>query len=314
MIITLIGADFSASNIGTLSSWRISRSLGTGATYEGVTSVDKGAAFSATVTLAEGYEIGTAGVTITMGGTVLSGAHSISGNVITITIASVTGNVLIKVPTVNTATGDEDEGGSNEPEVNYLFNLDFTKKSFADYIADGTLGSVTGTLSTTHTSNGDTFSSTDVSYVALGKSLTFPTNFEIQLKIKTSDYNHIKGCGIPLFTSNNARPWIFLRGDYDAPQGADNNYDNAFGLQSRLLTTNGDVITIDDVTIPCNDNIFHDVIIHYENKNVWMSVDGVKSKTVTTDRSANTVTHMFGYSATYTIDKVTMAYIRVKEL
>lgn len=109
MIITLKGADFSASNIGTLSSWRISRSLGSGATYEGVTSVDKGAAFSATVTLAEGYEISTAGVTITMGGTVLSGAHSISGNVITITIASVTGNVLIKVPTVNTAGGEEEE-------------------------------------------------------------------------------------------------------------------------------------------------------------------------------------------------------------
>lgn len=107
MIITLKGADFSASNIGTLSSWRISRSLGSGATYAGATSVDKGAAFSATVTLAEGYEIGTAGVTITMGGTVLSGAHSISGNVITITIAEVTGNVLIKVPTVNTAGGDE---------------------------------------------------------------------------------------------------------------------------------------------------------------------------------------------------------------
>lgn len=107
MIITLKGADFSQSNIGTLNSWRITRSLGAGATYEGKTSVDKGAAFSATVTLAEGYELGAAGVTVTMGGTVLSGAHSISGNVITITIAEVTGNVLIKVPTVNTAGGDE---------------------------------------------------------------------------------------------------------------------------------------------------------------------------------------------------------------
>lgn len=112
MIIVLKNADFSQSNIGTLSSWRISRSLGAGATYEGVTSVDKDAAFTATVTLAENYEVGTAGVTITMGGAVLSGVHSISGNVITITIAKVTGNVLIKVPTVNTATGEEEE-----PEV-----------------------------------------------------------------------------------------------------------------------------------------------------------------------------------------------------
>lgn len=112
MIIILKNADFSASNIGTLSTWRITRSLGAGATYEGVTSVDKGAAFNATVTLTEGYEIGAAGVSVVMGDTVLSEAYSISGNVITITIASVTGNVTIKIPTVNTSTGEEEE-----PEV-----------------------------------------------------------------------------------------------------------------------------------------------------------------------------------------------------
>lgn len=120
MIITLINADFSKSNIGTLSSWRISRSLGTGATYEGATSVDKGAAFNATITIAEGYELGSAGVTVTMGGIELSDACSISGNVITITIASVTGNVLIKVPTVNVNTGEEEEPDTpvtpDEPE------------------------------------------------------------------------------------------------------------------------------------------------------------------------------------------------------
>lgn len=108
MIITLKGADFSASNIGTLSSWRITRSLGTGATYEGATSVDKGAALSATVTIAEGYELGTAGVTVTMGGAVISAA-TVNGNVITISIAEVTGNVVIKVPTVNISTGEEEE-------------------------------------------------------------------------------------------------------------------------------------------------------------------------------------------------------------
>ena len=108
MIITLKGADFSASNIGTLSSWRITRSLGTGATYDGPTSVDKGAALNATVTIAEGYELGTAGVTVTMGGTVVSVA-TVNGNVITISIAEVTGNVVIKVPTANVNTGEEEE-------------------------------------------------------------------------------------------------------------------------------------------------------------------------------------------------------------
>ena len=111
MIIVLKNADFSQSNIGTLPIWRITRSLGAGASYNGSTFVDKGAALSATVTLAKGYEIGTDGITITMSGIVLNGV--VSGpvpnphdNVVdyTISIASVTGNVVIKVPTVNTST------------------------------------------------------------------------------------------------------------------------------------------------------------------------------------------------------------------
>lgn len=149
MIITLKGADFSASNIGTLSTWRISRSLGAGATYEGVTSVDKGAAFSATITLSEGYEIGTAGVTITMGGVVLSGAHSISGNVITITIASVTDNVLIKVPTVNTAGGDEPDI-PDEPEEPDTINA----------VVDLTLVNVDGNILYNTGTGGSTYNAT----------------------------------------------------------------------------------------------------------------------------------------------------------
>ena len=114
MIITLKGANFANSNIGTLSTWTISRVLGDGATYEGVTYVDKNAAFNATVTIAEGYEVGAAGVTVTMGG--VGQVYTIDGNVITISIASVTGNVVIKVPTKNTTTGEEDGGntGGNE--------------------------------------------------------------------------------------------------------------------------------------------------------------------------------------------------------
>lgn len=114
MIIVLKGADFSQSNVGTLSTWRITRSLGAGATYEGPISIDKGAALNATVTLATNYEVSSAGVTITMGGTVLDDAYSISGNIITIAIANVTNNVLIKVPTVNISTGDE---GSDTPNT-----------------------------------------------------------------------------------------------------------------------------------------------------------------------------------------------------
>ena len=305
MIITLKGANFSQSNIGTLSTYSI-RFDSNGITNTN-TSVDKetNTGYTATITFKENYELD-GSITITMGGTDIT-FTALSG--LNINIAKVTGNVVITVPTKNTATGEE--GGDNEEggTTNYLFDLDFTQKSFADYISDGTLGTVTGTLSTTHTAEGDTFTSSGASYVALGKSLTFPTNFEIQLRVKTSEYNHVAGCGLPLFTKAAARPWIFLRGDYDG-----NTYDNSFGLQSRLVSTSGDVITIDDVTIPCNDNIFHDVIIHYEGNNVWMSVDGVKSKTATSTRDSNTVTHMFGYSESYTMNKTTLAYIRVVAL
>lgn len=125
MIIVLKNADFSQSNIGTLSTWRITRSLGAGATYEGPTSIDKDASFSATITIAEGYEIGTVGVTVTMGGIAINAA-TVDGNTVTIAISSVTGNVVIKVPTVNINTGEEDE--PETPESNVLTPVSFTTK------------------------------------------------------------------------------------------------------------------------------------------------------------------------------------------
>jgi hypothetical protein len=112
MIIVLKNANFSASNIGTLSTWRITRSLGAGASYDGPTSIDKGERLDAAIILAEGYELAAAGITITMNGVVVENAVSPDAGNFIITIHEVTGNVLIKVPTVNTATGEEEE-----PEV-----------------------------------------------------------------------------------------------------------------------------------------------------------------------------------------------------
>ena len=123
MIITLIGANFKDSNIGTLSTWTISRVLGDGATYNGVTYIDKNAALNATVTIDEGYELGAAGVTVTMGGTAVTEGITVDGNTITIAIASVTGNVVIKVPTVdesgNESTGGNEGSGSGNETTNY---------------------------------------------------------------------------------------------------------------------------------------------------------------------------------------------------
>lgn len=116
MIITLVGANFSSSNIGTLSTWRISTSLGSGATYSGPDSVERDpvSSLSATVTIGEGYEIGAAGVSVTMGGAAVTSGVTVSGDgkTVTISIAEVTGNVSIKVPTKNLSSGEEDEGGS----------------------------------------------------------------------------------------------------------------------------------------------------------------------------------------------------------
>lgn len=124
MIITLKGADFSANNIGTLSSWTVSRVLGTGATYSGATSVDKGAALSATITISDGYALSSAGVTVTMGGVTQSSAYSISGSTITISIASVTGNVVIKVPTKNTSSDSGTDGSGDSGVVGVAFATD----------------------------------------------------------------------------------------------------------------------------------------------------------------------------------------------
>lgn len=188
MIIVLKNADFSQSNIGTLSTWRISRSLGTGATYSGPTSVDKDAALSATVTLAEGYEIGTAGVTITMGGTVLSSAHSISGNVITITIASVTGNVLIKVPTVNTATGEEDEPDVPDvpPVTNYAFTINPTPSS----------------ATVTLTASG---------YTQTGNSITVPSDTRVSWRVTADGY--LPQSGSHVVTSTYTKDVVLTAGD-----------------------------------------------------------------------------------------------------
>ena len=245
MIITLMGADFSASNIGTLSSWRISRSLGAGATYEGVTSVDKSAAFSATVTLAEGYEIGTAGVVITMGGAVLSGAHSISGNVITITIASVTGNVLIKVPTVNVNTGEEEE-----PEVPSEPDVPAVDPKAA--IIDLTLANVTDGILRNVGTGGSTYNATIVtpksgdSYTSNEDGLTLINHAYANTPygFKASDKFTISVRGAYTELNENQYQRLF-RTDQDMPCGF-YSYTTGSGIGVKLAGASGNDFTAHD--------------------------------------------------------------------
>ena len=129
MIITIKGADFSSANIGTLSTYIISKSIGSGATFEIPNFVDKNSSVNWVITLDEGYTFGT--YSVTMGSNVIT--PTVVDNVMTISIAEVTGNVRIVVATVNENTGEEDEPTIPdvppvEPEVITLYS--FTGNDF----------------------------------------------------------------------------------------------------------------------------------------------------------------------------------------
>ena len=97
MIITIKGADFSSANIGTLSTYIISKSIGSGASFDIPNFVDKNSSVNWVITLNEGYTFGT--YSVTMGDEVIT--PSVVDNVMTISIAEVTGNVRIVVATIN---------------------------------------------------------------------------------------------------------------------------------------------------------------------------------------------------------------------
>lgn len=105
MIITIKGADFSSANIGTLSTYIISKSIGSGASFDIPNFVDKNSSVNWVITLDEGYTFGT--YSITMGGVEVT--PTVVDNVMTISIAEVTGNVRIVVATINESTGEEDD-------------------------------------------------------------------------------------------------------------------------------------------------------------------------------------------------------------
>lgn len=97
MIFTLKNADFSASNIGTLSSWRIVKSLRGVTTDSNVVSVSKDASYSAVFYVNEGYTFNNA--VVTMDGNDISSSLVWNANktIGTLTISSVTGHIYISI-------------------------------------------------------------------------------------------------------------------------------------------------------------------------------------------------------------------------
>lgn len=122
MIITISGANFSASNIGTLSTWTVSKSIGAGAEHSIPSYVDKNSAFNYTITLKDGYTFGT--YSVSMGGQTIT--PTVTETSMTINIPSVTGAIRIEIKTINSSTGEEEEpgtgGGSGEtPSVPTIY-------------------------------------------------------------------------------------------------------------------------------------------------------------------------------------------------
>lgn len=122
MIITIKGADFSSANIGTLSTYIISKSIGSGAAFDIPNFVDKNSSVNWVITLDEGYTFGT--YSVTMGGEVVT--PTVVDNVMTISIANVTGNVRIVVATVNENTGEEDVPTSPDTPEDDTINAGLT--------------------------------------------------------------------------------------------------------------------------------------------------------------------------------------------
>lgn len=112
MIITLVKADFSTNNIGTLSSFNILTNLGNGCTYNGPLYIAKNAALNASISVSEAYTFDISKCTITMGGVSVN-AFSVDGNTINISIANVTGHLVITIPTALADIPDIDEPSDN---------------------------------------------------------------------------------------------------------------------------------------------------------------------------------------------------------
>ena len=106
MIFKLTNSNFSESNIGTLNSWRIIKSLQGVSTSSNIVSVAKDGSYSAVFTVLDGYTFNTASVT--MGGTNLTSSlvWDADNKTANLSISKVTDNVYISI----SANRDSEEG------------------------------------------------------------------------------------------------------------------------------------------------------------------------------------------------------------
>lgn len=85
-------------------SYKITYNLSIGGSYSGTTIVPENETYVSTITIADGYSL-SGNIEVLMGGTSVANAVSVSGNTITINIASVTDDVEINANFINSTTG-----------------------------------------------------------------------------------------------------------------------------------------------------------------------------------------------------------------
>lgn len=127
MIITLIKADFSDSNIGSSTTWRITKTLKGVTCSNSATTITKGSTYSATFTVTSGYTFSSA--TVTMGGVDKTSSlvwnNEKTSATLTLATTETSGNIYVTITALsNSGSGDSggnEEGGSGSAEyVSYL--------------------------------------------------------------------------------------------------------------------------------------------------------------------------------------------------
>lgn len=221
MIITLVKADFSANNIGTLSSFNILTNLGSGCTYNGPLYVAKNAALNTSIIVSDAYSFDISKCTITMGGVSVN-AFTVDGNTINININSVTGHLVINVPTtLITVTPDipvEPDDPTYDPDVDYngtLVAFKMPKEGTWLKNEDGSEQSLVDWFSTDYIEiphDITTISSPDIIYFRNGANNTTPFAF----------YNDNKSYlgGVSNFVTTDGNWWRGMIQDYAIPAGA----------------------------------------------------------------------------------------------
>lgn len=137
MIITLIGANFANSNIGTSNQWRIVKSLKGVTCSNSATTVNKGSTYSATFTVTSGYTFSSA--TVTMGG--VDKTSSLVWNsgktsaTLSLTTTETSGNIYITITAIS-ATGEEGSGSGSGDSGDTPINLTLYKSAIGSSILD----------------------------------------------------------------------------------------------------------------------------------------------------------------------------------